>query len=103
MVLPLFAAITVASALSATGPSAAGHDMTLARADSCTLTVVLQCHVAEDGAARDCQVVSEDPNSLGAGAAALSMSAQFHLPPRADGTPVLLPVRIQTGTCGTAH
>jgi hypothetical protein len=101
--LSLLAAITVASALSASGPSPVGHEVKMASAGSCTLTVVLQCRVADDGAAKDCQVISEDPNALGAGAAALSMSAQFHLTPRADDTPVLLPVRIQTGTCGAAR
>ncbi len=104
MALSLFAAITVASALSASGPAPGGHDVKLASAGSCTLTVVLQCRVAANGAAKDCQVVSEDPNALGAAAAALSMSSQFHLTPHPDDdTPVLLPVRIQTGTCGAAR
>ena len=40
-------------------------------------------------------------SSLGAGAAALSMSHSFHLTPRDNGAPVLLPVRIQTGQCTT--
>ena len=99
MALPLIAALTVAAAVSAASPSPTGRDLKLASAEGCGLTVMLQCHVAADGAARDCQVVSEDPNTLGAGAAALAMSAQFHLTPRPDGAPVLLPVRIQTGVC----
>ena len=52
-----------------------------------------------DGATSDCAVVSEDPNSLGAAAAALTMSRSFRLAPRDVAERVLVPVRIQSGVC----
>ncbi len=57
----------------------------LAQADVSYAQVVLNCMVAEQGAVKDCQVVSEDPAGSGYGAAALQMTSQFHLPLKADG------------------
>ena len=94
MLISLIASVAVA----ASSP-AAPAPITVADSGSCALTVVLQCAVAPDGAASDCKVISEDPNTMGAGDAALAMSRSFHLAPREVAGPVLLPVRIQTGQC----
>jgi hypothetical protein len=47
--------------------------------------VVLTCVVADQGAVKDCSIVSEDPAGSGYGAAALQMASQFHLALKADG------------------
>ncbi len=103
MLLSLIAAIAAAATLVGPAPQAAPSSILVAQGGPCTLTVVLQCAVARDGAASDCRIISEDPNTLGAGDAALSMSRSFRLTPREDGAPVLLPVRIQTGQCHAGH
>ena len=41
------------------------------------LTVVLKCEVSETGYAKNCQIAAEDPNTLGAGKMALSISDKF--------------------------
>ncbi len=103
MLLNLIAAIAASASLSSAVAPAAPSPIKVAEGGGCTLTVVLQCTVAQDGAASDCRIISEDPNTLGAGEAALTMSRSFHLSPREDGAPVLLPVRIQTGQCRVGH
>ena len=101
MLLPVLAAVTALNAL----PAAASAPRVYAAAEpvSCTLTVVLECGVKDDGSAHDCRIASEDPNTLGAGQAALSMAASFRLKPGADGQPVLVPVRIRTDQCAVSH
>ena len=99
MIAQLLLSVAAATSLAAATPKT---PINLAdNATPCELTVVLECGVGADGAATACKVVSEDPNTLGAGASALSMSHSFHLTPRDNGAPVLLPVRIQTGQCTT--
>ena len=97
MILPLL--LTAITALSPASATASARPLSLAAADHCVLTVVLQCEVASDGAAKACRIASEDPNELGAGQAALAMSSTFHLTAPDDGQPVYLPVRINTGQC----
>ena len=99
MLLNLIAAIAASTVLAGAAPPAGSSAIQVADSGPCSLTVLLQCGVAEEGTATDCHIVSEDPNSLGAGAAALSMSRSFRLTRHGDGSPVLLPVRIQTGQC----
>lgn len=99
MIVALVAAIGV---MSAAAPSNAGTPSPTLTANAqarCDLTVLLQCQVAPDGATSGCAVVSEDPNSLGAGAAALAMSQSFRLAPRDAPERVLVPVRIEAGVC----
>ena len=99
MIVALVAAIGVMS-VAPSGKAGAPTATVTAKAETaCELTVLLQCQVAADGATSDCAVVSEDPNSLGAGAAALAMSRSFHLAPRDVLERVLVPVRIQSGVC----
>lgn len=99
MIVALVAAIGVMSTASP-GKAAATSPTLTARAETpCELTVLLQCQVAADGATSACAVVSEDPNSLGAGAAALAMIRSFRLAPRDVAERVLVPVRIQSGVC----
>ena len=104
VILALVAAIGVMSAASpgkagTTAPTLTASTLTARAETACELTVLLQCQVAADGATSGCAVVSEDPNSLGAGAAALTMSQSFHLAPRDVPERVLVPVRIQSGVC----
>jgi len=101
VILPLL--LTAITALSPANPVQSSRNMAVADAEGCTLTVVLQCAVAADGAAKDCSIASEDPNTMGAGQAALAMSASFHLKAREDGERVYLPVRIQAEQCRAAH
>jgi hypothetical protein len=103
MLLNLIVAIAASASLSSAMAPATQTPMKVAEGGACTLTVVLQCAVAQDGAASDCRIISEDPNTLSAGEAALAMSRSFHLSAREDGAPVLLPVRIQTGQCRTGQ
>jgi hypothetical protein len=96
--------LAASAALAATAPATApAHPVSVAAAQACVLTVVLQCEVKSADQPGVCKVVSEDPNTLGAGEAALAMSAGFHLKPSANGEPVLIPVRIRTGQCGAGE
>ena len=98
-VLAVSAAL-VGNSLAGAAPSPSdGRTVSVAQTEACVLTVVLQCDAKAQTGADRCKVVAEDPNSLGAGQAALAMSAGFHLPVSADGAPVLIPVRIRTGQC----
>lgn len=99
MIVALVAAIGVMSAASIGQAGAPVPTLTASAEPACELTVLLQCQVAADGAASGCAVVSEDPNSLGAGAAALAMSRSFRLAPRDVPERVLVPVRIEAGVC----
>ncbi len=94
-----FAALLAISALlhgaSPTPPVTPGEQ-------GCELTVMLQCGVTREGATRDCKVVSEDPNGLSAGAVALSMASQFHLPAGEPREQSLIPIHIRTGVCKSA-
>ena len=99
VIVALVAAIGVMS-VAPSGKAGAPTATVTAKAETaCELTVLLQCQVAADGATSGCDVVSEDPNSLGAGAAALAMSRSFRLAPRDVAERVLVPVRIQSGVC----
>jgi len=99
----VFVAVVAAiGVMSAALPDKAGAPrptLTASAETACDLTVLLQCQVAPDGATSACAVVSEDPNSLGAGDAALAMSRSFRLAPRDVAERVLVPVRIQSGVC----
>ena len=101
MILPLL--LTAITAFSPASSAQSARPLSIAVAQNCVLTVVLQCEVGADGAAKACKVASEDPNSLGAGQAALAMSAAFQLTAREDGQPVYVPVRINTGQCAAQH
>jgi protein TonB len=56
-----------------------------AAADPAMAQVVLDCMVADQGAVKDCAIVSEEPAGSGYGAAALQMASQFRLTLKADG------------------
>jgi hypothetical protein len=99
VIVALVAAIGVMSVAPSGKAGAPSATVTASAETRCDLTVLLQCQVAADGATSDCAVVSEDPNSLGAAAAALSMSRSFRLAPRDVPERVLVPVRIQSGVC----
>ena len=97
--MPLPALLVLTSILASPSLAASAHSSKI----GCELTVVLQCGVNRDGAAHDCKVVSEDPNSVGAAAAALAMAAQFRLPQGEPREQSLIPIHIQTGACQAAR
>lgn len=94
----LFALIAASTSLAATPVREARLDN-----PGCELTVVLQCQITPKGEATGCTKVSEDPNTVGAGAMALSMTSQFRLPAGDGVTPRMIPIRIHSDVCVAAR
>jgi protein TonB len=53
----------------------------------------VRCVLAEQGALKDCQVLSESPTGIGIGEAALKMASEFKMPAGQPGRVVTIPMR----------